>query len=45
METCTLVEVLGVFPIITGMSCNDYAIMLSGSALIGGYLFWEQVTK
>ena len=43
--TCSLDNILGVFPKIDGMGCTDYAIFIGFVGLLSSYLFWEQVTK
>ncbi len=45
METCNAEEILGVFPIIDGFSCSDYALFIGSVAIVSAFLFWEQVTK
>jgi hypothetical protein len=43
--TCTKAKILGPFPKISGMGCNNYALMIAFTAIIGAYLFWSNITK
>jgi len=43
--TCDDDNILGVFPKIDGMDCNNYAIMIAFIAIASALIFWGQVTK
>lgn len=45
MNTCTEISILGIFPEIIGMDCNNYSLYIGFVGIISAYLFWEQVTK
>lgn len=42
---CNATNILGVFPVIEGMTCSDYALFIGFVGIFSAYLFWEQVTK
>ena len=43
--SCIVSEILGVFPVISGFSCTDYALFIGGVGMLSSYIFWIQVTK
>ena len=43
--TCTKSKILGVFPKISGFSCNEYALFIGFVGIISASLFWKAVTK
>ena len=43
--TCTNTKILGVFPQISGFSCNEYALFIGFVGIISASLFWNAVTK
>jgi len=44
-ETCQNTDILGVFPKIDGMSCDNYALMISFTSIVAAGIFWSLVTK
>ena len=43
--TCSKTKILGVFPKISGFSCNEYALFIGFVGIISASLFWKAVTK
>lgn len=43
--SCIVQEILGVYPVINGMGCTDYALFIGFVGIISGALFWSLVTK
>jgi len=43
--TCSKAKILGVFPKISGFSCNEYALFIGFVGIISASLFWKAVTK
>ena len=43
--TCNTQEILGVFPVIPGFSCSDYALFIGFVGIVSASIFWNEVTK
>lgn len=43
--SCIVQEVLGVFPVINGMGCSDYALYIGFLGIVSASIFWILVTK